>query len=164
MASSTTTAAAVRNVYRELVHIAKQQHQSQTKSSTNNNEVLQEIRAKFRRPVAATTSEGGETAETRLKQAHDRLSFLRISSVKVTPRRVIGSSSSGSETSSGTTRWVYRDGQKLEHVAGTLRDAATGRVISPYDGKNLDPESVTRHRKSLKRAGFVNNSHAKGIF
>lgn len=154
--TASTTAAAVRTVYRELVHIAKQQ-QSQNKP-TNKEGLLQEIRAKFRRPV---TSESGETAETRLKQAQDRLSFLRISSVKVAPR---GGSSSSSETSSGTSRWVYRDGQKLEHVAGTLRDAVTGRVISPYDGKNLDPESVTRHRKSLKRAGFVNNSHAKGIF
>jgi hypothetical protein len=134
--AASVTSAAVRHVYRELVHLAKQRQKSSD---------LQEIRTKFRHPILEN-----ESVETRLKQAQDRVSFLRISSVKVKPRGQSG-------------RWVYRNGERLENAEGTLRDA-TGRVLSPYDGKNLDPESVTRHRSSLKRAGFVNNSHAKGIF
>lgn len=135
MSTTNSTAAAVLKVYRELFHVAKQLKSTE----------LLELRTKFRRSIA-----DGESAESRLKQAQDRLSFLRISSVKVKPRGESG-------------RWVYRNGERLENVGGTLRDA-TGHVISPFDGKNLDPESVTRHRKSLKRAGFVNNLHAKGVF
>jgi hypothetical protein len=64
---------------------------------------------------------------------------------------------------------VYRDGQRLDATAGggaaaTLRDAGGRRVVSSFDGKNLDPESVKRHRQQLKRAGFVDNAHAKGVF
>jgi hypothetical protein len=94
-----------------------------------------------------------------LKQAEDRLSFLRISSVK--PRRKVGLAAAAASASG---KWVYKDGQRLEDVGGgTLRDD-TGRVISSYNGANLDPDSVSRHRKNLKRAGFVNNLHAKGFF
>ena len=59
---------------------------------------------------------------------------------------------------------MYKDGQRLESDAtGTLRDAK-GRVVSNWDGKNLDPCSVKIHKQQLHRAGFVNNHHAKGVF
>lgn len=135
-----TSTAAVRKIYRELLHVAKQQKGSAEAT-------LSELRTKFRRPLAEK-----ETVEVRLKEAQDRLSFLKISSVKGKPR---GQSKSG--------RWIYKDGERLENVEGTIRDSK-GRVISNWDGKNLDPESVKRHRQQLTRAGFVNNAHAKGLF
>jgi hypothetical protein len=153
----------VRTVYRDLLHIVKQQpQQSQTQRSVN----IAELRSSFRQPLA-----DAETVESRIEQAHKRLSFLRISNVKVKPR---GSTSQGQQAlgkgaalsgDGGRQRWVYRNGERLEAdmATGTLR-TASGRVVSSYDGTNLDPESVTRHKKSLRRAGFVNNTHAKGIF
>ena len=42
--------------------------------------------------------------------------------------------------------WVYKDGERLTNVGGTIRDA-DGRVVSGYDGKNLDPEAVKRHKQ-----------------
>jgi len=66
---------------------------------------------------------------------------------------------------------VYKDGQKYK----LERDDVTGKVtwrgdgggrkaVSNWDGKNLDPEAVQRHRQQLRRAGFENNAHAKGFF
>jgi hypothetical protein len=134
MASS--SAASVRLIYRELIHHAKQTPKPQ--------QSLSELRASFRKPL-----DEEKALEDRLKEAESRLSFLRMTT-KTTRRK-----------ESGT--WVYKDGQRLTVEKGTLRDAK-GKVISSFDGKNLDPESVSRHRKSLKRAGFTNNQHAKGFF
>ena len=141
MATSTSSsaAAAVRKAYRELLHLAKQQPPKGIDKSR------EELRTKFRAPIAADQS-----IESRLKEAESRLSFLRMTTTKVKPRGQAG-------------RWVYKDGQRLEHSNGTLRDDK-GRVHSNWDGKNLDPESVSKHFKNLRRAGFVNNLHAKGIF
>lgn len=140
MASHTSkhvVASSIRHVYRELLHLSKQQqHQQQS---------LQELRTKFREPLLHS-----ETTETHLEEAQKRLSFLRITTTKVKPRGQAG-------------RWVYKDGERFEHVDGTLRNDK-GRVHTNWDGKNLDPESVSYHFKNLKRAGFVNNLHAKGIF
>lgn len=105
---------------------------------------LDQLRRSFRSPL------GESSIEARLRTGHDRLSFLKITNVKTKPNRQSG-------------RWVYSNGKRLENVDGTLRDA-NGRVVSSYDGKNLDPEAVSRHQKGLQRAGFVNNAHAKGIF
>ena len=147
-ASVSTSRTVVRNVYRDLLHIAKQQQQQQPRKGTAAKDPLaaiQEVRTKFREPLAAD-----QTIESRLKVAQDRLSFLRITTTKVKPRGQAG-------------RWVYRDGKKLENVNGTLRDDK-GRVHSTFDEKNMDPEMVSKHFKNLNRAGFANNAHAKGIF
>ena len=131
---------AVRQAYRDLLHILRRM------PANDRPRHLDELRTKFRQPLAAN-----ETLEQRLRKAHDRASFLRITTGKSAPRGQGG-------------RWVYKDGQRLESdEQGTLRDG-NGRVVSNWDGKNLDPESVTRHRKLLNRAGFVNNNHAKGVF
>ena len=125
--------AAVRQIYRDLLHIARR----------GGGQQLQELREAFRKPT-------DEPLETRLKQASDKLSFLRITT-SIPPRgRVSG-------------KWVYKDGSRLEVVEGTLRDGK-GKALSSFDGTNLDPESVTRHRKHLKNLGFSNNLHAKGFF
>ena len=104
-----------------------------------------ELRSSFRSPLAA-----GENIDDRLEKADERLSFLRM----ITPK-IKGLNQSG--------RWIYRDGKQIEGLEATNRDGST-RVISNWDGKNLDPESVTKHNKQLRRAGFVNNAHAKGMF
>jgi len=135
--SAAATATAVRTVYRELLRLSK-----------GTPAQVEELRTSFRRPL-----DPGETAQLRLKDAESRLSFLRMTTPK-TKRQT-------EKTGGGT--WVYREGQRLKAEKGTLRDSS-GRVVANWDGKNLDPESIKRHRQQLKRMGFVNNSHAKGFF
>lgn len=136
------SAAGVRKAYRDLLHMIRQMP-AQSKERTKS---LTELRTSFRQPLTAE-----ETVEARLKKATDRAAFLRITTVKTKPRGETGT-------------WVYKDGQRLQGSNnGTLRDA-NGKVVSNWDGKNLDPCSVKRHKQSLNRAGFVNNQHAKGVF
>jgi hypothetical protein len=144
MATNAAAAASpVRKVYRDLIHVIKQQpHQLSSRG-------MKELRTKFREPLGEA-----ETIESRLKEAESRLSFARMNASGRIKRR-------GEATASG--RWVYKDGAPIQNVNGTWRDNK-GRVVSPYDGNNLDPESVSKHFKNLRRAGFVNNAHAKGFF
>ena len=106
-----------------------------------------ELRSGFRSPLATE-----ESIDDRLRKADERLSFLRI----MTPKTTRSSDEQGG-------RWIYKDGEVLKDGVATSRDG-TKRVVSNWDGKNLDPDSVKRHNQQLRRAGFVNNAHAKGIF
>lgn len=131
----------VRQKYRDLAKLVKK-----LPDKNSFEKGWQELRTIFRKPLQV-----GETLDTRLQAADDRISFLRI----VTPKDT-------SKTQGGT--WVYKDGKRLEgHSAATTRDS-NGKVHTNWDGKNLDPCNVKRHNQQLKRAGFVNNAHAKGIF
>jgi hypothetical protein len=38
------------------------------------------------------------------------------------------------------------------------------KPITNWTGSNIDPDSLARHNASLKRMGFRDNAHAKGIF
>ena len=38
------------------------------------------------------------------------------------------------------------------------------KAVSNWTGKNMDPDAVARHYAGLKRAGFKDNTHAKGGF
>lgn len=137
--SSAVTASSVRKIYRELVRLVK--------VTPDAEKSLPMLQAGFREPLRPSES----TAEQRMQEAQKRLSFLRMTTVKTRP-----SGQSG--------RWIYKDGEKLQSdEGGTVRDAK-GRVVSNWDGKNMDPDSVKRHKRSLNRAGFVNNAHAKGVF
>jgi hypothetical protein len=94
-----------------------------------------------------------------LKQAGEKIAYLRI----VTPKK----SSLSSSSSSANMRWIYtKDGpiqvDGFSEMKGTLRDGR--RVVSNWDGNNLDPCSVKIHNAQLKRMGYVNNLHAKGLF
>lgn len=129
----------VRQKYREIARLVQRLPEEQLEQS------WMDLRHGFREPLAE-----GESLESRLKDADGRLSFLRM----ITPKE---------RASSQAGKWVYRDGERLENQDGTLRDAK-GRVMSNWDGRNLDPEAVKRHNYQLKRAGFVNNAHAKGFF
>ena len=134
------SAAQVRKAYRDLYHILRQM------PAKDRPKHLVELRTRFRQPLGSN-----ETVEDRIRKANDRASFLRITTVKTKPRGEAG-------------RWIYKDGQRLHSDSGgTLRDG-NGKVVSNWDGKNLDPESIKRHRQQLHRAGFVNNHHAKGVF
>jgi hypothetical protein len=103
-----------------------------------------ELRTSFRKPLAS-----GETLDDRLKVADEKESFLRI----MTPKE---------RSLNQGGRWIYKDGVKVAGDAGTK--IVNGRVVSNWNGKNLDPDSVRLHNKQLKRAGFLSNAHAKGVF
>ena len=144
----TATQQTVKGTYRSFLRFL--QHTtaegSGAKASASFEKSLAEVRSGFRRPLGET-----ETIEARLKKANDRIAFLRMTTPK--PR---------TEKRSG----VYvqgQDGKLVEAGSITPRDG-TGRVVSNWNGKNLDPDQVKQHNVSLKRAGFVNNTHAKGIF
>jgi hypothetical protein len=139
----------VRAVYREMLRLVRQRPDAASAAA--------EVREKFRRPLDPSSTTSSLT--DRLAEAESRLSVLRMTS---TGRRGGRNRGVGGSAAVGGT-WVYRDGQRLSAENGTLRDSG-GRVVSSFDGKNLDPESVKRHRQQLKRAGFVNNAHAKGFF
>ena len=84
----------------------------------------------------------------RLVDAFDgRIAYLRMT----TPRRPA--------SQKGRTSIVFRDGEKVD--AARERDKAKW---SNWDGSNMDPDSVARHNRSLRRAGFRDNAHAKGFF
>ena len=138
---ASTSQQTVRSYYRTLARLIERM----PKTRSSQEKALNELRTSFRRPLAES-----ETVEARLKVANDRISFLRITTPK-----------SRNEKRAGL--YVYKDGKLVDEGEATRRDA-NGRVVSNWDGKNLDPCSVKRHFTGLKRAGFVNNTHAKGIF
>ena len=85
-----------------------------------------------------------------IEEAGKKIAFLRI----VTPKETTNQS--------GVTRWVYKSGGKDADGKATAR--RTGHVVSNFNGSNMDPCNVKRHNQHLKRMGFVNNLHAKGLF
>ena len=95
-----------------------------------------------------------EKIDQLLEDAGKRISFLRM----VTPKEATSSTEQA-----GVTRWVYRStGEKDANGDATARK--TRQVVSNWDGNNLDPCSVTRHKHHLRKLGFVTNQHAKGMF
>ena len=180
--SKSITSAMIRSLYRDFIHIVKVQ-QKQSKPKTKKPQLqptnpLQQVRDEFRQPTFnETRGTSTTTIESRYQYGINRLSFLRMNTIQCKPRthnyakdasNTSGTDTTGTTTSTGTERYMYKNGQRyaLHSIQdGTLRNnQRSGYVISPYDGKNLDPQSVTRHRQSLKRAGFINNLHAKGMF
>ena len=71
--------------------------------------------------------------------------------------------SQAATTQAGVTRWVYKSGGEKD-ANGEATPRKRRQVVSNFDGNNLDPCSVNRHNYQLKRMGFVNNLHAKGLF
>lgn len=147
--------AQARSMYRALYRTIENHRQKET--------LQQELRQRFRQT---------DLTEAALEEAASRLSVLKMA----TPRRpttwrqstrtATADSSKGGKGGVVGGRWIYKDGKRYnlndEH-APTLRDGS-GRVVSNWDGNNLDPDSVKRHTQQLHRAGFVNNAHAKGFF
>jgi hypothetical protein len=135
-----SSSAIVRQKYRELAKLIRLLPENKYPPE----KCWEELRTSFRAPSAL-----GESAECRIARADKRLAFLRM----ITPK---------ARSSGEGGRWVYKDGKRVEGGA-TARDS-NGKVISNWDGKNLDPDNVKRHNHHLKRLGFRNNAHAKGIF
>jgi hypothetical protein len=153
-ASSSCSNTSIRKAYRELAHIIRQFPDAAKRASS-----MQELRSQFKAPLKqGGGSDAEEEAElqARLKQALDRAAFLKITTVKSKPRQ------------GDAGRWLYKNGQRLNvndaEAQPSLRQGHHSRVVSNWDGKNLDPQSVSTHRKQLHRSGFVNNLHAKGLF
>jgi len=79
-----------------------------------------------------------------LRKANSSLGFLNI----ISPKR----NRAGQE---GKTTLVF----------GTNKDGTTSSTAtSNWHGGNMDPDNVARHSHQLKRAGFRDNAHAKGVF
>lgn len=79
------------------------------------------------------------------------LGYLRIS----TPKRKGSHQLTESEKEK-----LKEDAKKESEKAGPIKF----RPTSNWTGNNMDPDSVSRHYRSLKRAGFSDNNHAKGFF
>lgn len=145
----------VLSTYRSLVRLIR--NLPSEKEKTNN---LNTLRSTYH---ANASLKDNDKIQECIKQAGEKIAFLRI----VTPKRSKSSSSPSSESKSAKKRFIYTKDGVVElgenNEGGTLRDSA-GRVVSNWDGKNLDPCSVKTHNAQLKRMGFMNNLHAKGIF
>jgi hypothetical protein len=124
------------SAYRNLVKLAN------LMPSKKRSQTLKEIRYSFRANASET-----DPARIRemLEKAQSSLGFLKI----VTPKRPGDSG----QPQSGRSRIVY----------GTDKNTGS-KVVTNWHGGNMDPDSVARHNNGLKRAGFQNNAHAKGIF
>ena len=133
---------AVLGTYRSLIRLVRRLPEPNKQSA------WKELRESYRKNVDETST---ETVTHLIEEAGKKIAFLRI----ITPK-------SRAAAQTGETRWVYKSGGDKEHGGASVRK--TGRVVSSFDGKNLDPCSVKRHDSHLKRMGFVNNLHAKGLF
>jgi hypothetical protein len=81
-----------------------------------------------------------------LKRADSSLSYLKMTTPRDTDIPQNG---------------AYRVDMHGESQRG---DKKGNRPISNWTPTNMDPDSVARHDRSLKRAGFKSNSDMKGIF
>ena len=118
---------------------------------------LDEIRQAFRKNASLTDQ---DEIQTRMNKAGEKIAFLRI----VTPKKKPNVEDKSGQVSS--KRWIYTKDGPVEIDAdgkGTMRDS-NGRVVSNFGGKNMDPCHVKTHNGQLKRMGFANNLHAKGLF
>ena len=107
-------------------------------------------RSAFAKPLPATFAEQNELYQTGLK----RLAFLHMQTGGA-PRPTSGS------------RTIYSKGTKVEvkpadKVDPSLVGGSDKAPYSNWHGGNLDPESVQKHQRLLKRAGFKNNADAIG--
>ena len=125
----------VLSAYRKLLTLAKMMP-----VGTKRTETMTQIRQEFRNNAGESSQ--GMVSEL-LKKAESSLGFLKI----VTPGR--------GKAQTGRTTVVF----------GKNKDGTTSqKAVSNWHGGNMDPDSVARHYHGLKRAGFRDNSHAKGLF
>ncbi len=96
-----------------------------------------------------------------LEKASSTLGYLKM----ITPKRrsataiaAGGGEEAASDDKDGRTYLVYNGEGRVSGEALARERAA----YSNWDGKNLDPDAVRRHQHQLRRAGFRDNTHAKG--
>ena len=133
--------AVVLNTYRTLARLVGSLPESKQVAS------LSQLREGYRSNADAPE----EDVQDLIKEAGKKIAFMRITTPK---RRRTGQD--------GTTRWVYQSGGEKQEGTGSTR--VSSKVHTNWDGNNLDPCSVKRHSQHLKRMGFANNLHAKGLF
>lgn len=122
------------NLYKNLLKLAK------NLPAASRQESIAKIQAEFRRNTAESDP---EQVQKLIKHAESSLGYLKI----VTPRTT-------SNSQSGHTKIVF----------GSADNKSTQKAVSNWTGKNMDPDAVKRHYQGLKRAGYKNNSDAKGFF
>ena len=166
-ASSAATAASqssiVISTYRSLAKLVRPLPQKQQPGA------WRQLRDGYRTNMNETSP---EKISSLIGEAGKKIAFLRIVTPKDmwrnTSNALEGSakestSSSSTTTQSGVTRWVYRStGEKDADGKATKRTAS--QVVSNFTGSNHDPCNIKRHNQHLKKLGFVNNLHAKGLF
>lgn len=125
----------VLGVYKNLVKIARRLPEP------NRSQSLRHIRQEFRSNKGESSV---ERVEELLTKANSSLGYLKI----IAPRTRVSSGQTG------VTKLVFG------------KDDGSGgkKAVTNWHGANMDPDSVKRHYQSLKRAGFRNNSEAKGGF
>lgn len=106
------------------------------------------IKAEFRKQKEAQPDRVGDL----LTKANSTLGYLKI----VTPKYRKDVKSEGN---SGVTTLVFGDSNRKQYGD---QSSPFSKVTSNWTGGNMDPDSVKRHERSLKRSGFKSNSHAKG--
>jgi hypothetical protein len=141
IAAAASKSSIVLGTYRSLAKLVRRM------PSTQQPGALQQLREGYRKNVQETNP---DAIDRLIEEAGKKIAFLRI----VTPKETTNQS--------GVTRWVYRAGEKDANGKATARKS--GQVVSNFTGSNLDPCNVKRHNQQLKRMGFVNNLHAKGLF
>lgn len=109
----------------------------------------QQLRNEFRKHVNAEES----NIPALLEVANKKIAFLRI----ITPK---DKSRDGEQK--GTSNFIYDKNGELDEN-GVPKMQLKARHTN-WDGNNMDPCSVKRHFNGLKRMGFRNNDHAKGMF
>mmetsp|Transcript_5639 Transcript_5639/g.7003 ORF Transcript_5639/g.7003 Transcript_5639/m.7003 type:complete len:146 (-) Transcript_5639:227-664(-) len=143
-------ATSFRLLYRHLLHLSNKLPNSSTRL-----DAVQLVKNRFR-------EHRNETCETQLKtlfeEGNSRLGYLKM----LTPR-----SAQRGNFGDGSSKTYYFKGEKID-ISGKNKDSKIGTQEkarwSNWTGSNLDPDSVARHQHTLGRAGFKNNSHAKGFF
>ena len=142
LSTSATKSSIVINTYRSLAKLIRRMPEKQQPGAWS------QLRDGYRKHKDETNT---STIDALIEEAGKKIAFLRI----VTPKESINQS--------GVTRWVYKSsGEKDADGKATMRK--TGQVVSNFTGSNFDPCNVKRHNQQLKRMGFVNNLHAKGLF
>merc|ERR1719221_573581 len=142
MSTAISQSSIVLGTYRSLARLVRQLPRKQQPNAWS------QLRKGYRENINESSA---DKISSLIEEAGEKIAFLRI----ITPKSSLVSQS-------GVTRWVYKSGEKDANGEATMRK--TRQVISNFDGKNLDPCSVKRHHGQLKRMGFVNNLHAKGLF
>mmetsp|Transcript_4964 Transcript_4964/g.7664 ORF Transcript_4964/g.7664 Transcript_4964/m.7664 type:complete len:169 (-) Transcript_4964:250-756(-) len=150
-ATTTTTTdlkTTVKDTYRVLARLIDRLPNEKQRASSK-----QQLREGYQRHANATI----EQVHDLIHEAGERIAYLRI----ITPKDRYRDA----REQSGGRRWVYRssngNGGPEENGKATVRVNA---AVSNWNETNMDPDSVKRHYSGLKRAGFKNNLHAKGIF
>lgn len=155
LVASATKSSIVISTYRSLAKLVRRMPEKQRSGA------WKQLREGYRRNMNETCP---EKIDQQIEEAGKKIAFLRI----VTPKDMWRNASEelnqvSSTNQRGVTRWVYRtSGEKDADGKATPRKS--GQVVSNFTGSNLDPCNVKRHNQQLKRMGFVNNLHAKGLF